>query len=255
MGDCQKGTERRTLIIPAIDLRNGRCVRLTQGRTETETVYSGDPIEVAKSFERAGARMIHVVDLEGAFSGEVSQNRRVLREILRAIEIPIQFGGGLRSVEDVKKVIELGVARVVIGTMAVEAPETLKMLVQMFGGDRIAVGIDSRAGQVMISGWQREATVGAVDLARRVRGVGVERIVYTDVSRDGMLTGINLESTCRIACESGLKVTASGGVSSIDDIERLRGVSEFGIDSVIVGKALYENRFTIQEALQAAERA
>ena len=236
-------------IIPAIDLRDGRCVRLTQGRKDNATVYDGDPIEIALSYEASGARMIHIVDLDGAFSDPNSRNRQVLREIISRIRIPLQFGGGLRSLEDVAQVIELGVARVVIGTLAVEAPETLDQALRLFGADRIAVGIDARNGQVLTRGWEKEGKLSALELAQKVASMGVERIIYTDVARDGMLTGVNVEQTCAIARESGLKVTASGGVSSLEDIKRLKDASECGIDSVIVGKALYEGRFTLAEAL------
>lgn len=239
------------LVIPAIDLKEGRCVRLTQGRRSDVKVYDADPVDVAKSFEDAGARMIHVVDLDGAFEGPNSINRKVVRRIIRAVEIPVQFGGGLRSVHDVQQMIEYGAAQVVIGTLAAESPETLELFVQLFGF-RIAVGIDARNGQVVTHGWEKEGKISAIDLARRVADAGVDRIVYTDVTRDGTLTGVNVEQTCAIARESGLKVTASGGVSSLDDIRRLKAARSCGIDSVIVGKALYEGRFTLQEALRIA---
>lgn len=237
------------LIIPAIDLRDGRCVRLTQGRKDDVKVYDGDAVEIAQRYEDNGARMLHIVDLDGAFSDPNSRNRQVLREIIRQVKIPAQFGGGLRSLQDIEQVIELGVTRVVIGTLAVKSPETLAKAVRSFG-DRLAVGIDARSGHVLTRGWEKEEKISALALAQRVAALGVERIIYTDVARDGMLTGVNVEQTCMIARESGLKVTASGGVSSLEDIKRLRSVSECGIDSVIVGKALYEGRFTLKEALQ-----
>ena len=240
------------LLIPAIDLRDGRCVRLTQGRREDVKVYDGDAVEIALSYQNNGARMLHIVDLDGAFSDPNSRNRQVLSEVISKIEIPAQFGGGLRSLRDIEQVIDLGITRVVIGTLAVESPETVEKAVRSFGGDRIAVGIDARSGQVLTRGWEKEEQISALELAQRVAALGVERIVYTDVARDGMLTGVNIEQTCMIARESGLRVTASGGVSSLEDIKRLRSVSDGGIDSVIVGKALYEGRFTLKEALQAA---
>ena len=238
------------LIIPAIDLRAGRCVRLTQGRKELTKIYEGDPVEIAKSFERAGAQMLHVVDLDGAFSDSNSPNRQTLRQILRAIDIPVQFGGGLRSGKDVFNVVQLGVTQAVIGTMAVQAPDTLRRLVRIFGRERIVVGIDARNGQVMTRGWEQEGRLDACEFARRVAETGVERIVYTDIQRDGTLNGPNIEQTCKIARESGMKVTASGGVSSLDDLRQLNTLNECGIDSVIVGKALYEGRFTFAEALK-----
>ncbi|MBA3240561.1 MAG: 1-(5-phosphoribosyl)-5-[(5-phosphoribosylamino)methylideneamino]imidazole-4-carboxamide isomerase [Acidobacteria bacterium] len=238
------------LIIPAIDLRDGRCVRLKQGRRHDVKVYDGDPIEIARGFEGAGARMLHVVDLDGAFADANSNSRKVVRRIIRALEIPVQFGGGLRTVTDVQQMIEYGAAQVVIGTLAAESPETLEKFVQLFGF-RICVGIDARAGKVLTRGWEKEEELFATDLARRVAAAGVDRVVYTDVARDGMLGGVNLEQTCAIAREAGLSVTASGGVSSLSDITQLKSIQRCGVDSVIVGKALYEGRFTLQEALKA----
>jgi len=237
------------LIIPAIDLRCGHCVRLTQGRRDSAKVYEGDPIEIARTFEAAGARMLHVVDLDGAFCEANVRNRQVLREIVQATGIPLQFGGGLRGTEDVSEVIGLGVARVVIGTLAVESPETLRRILRRFGRERIAVAIDAKEGRVVTSGWEKEEAISALDFAHQIASLGAARIIYTDVARDGLLTGPNIEGTCAIARASGLKVTASGGVSSLEDIERL-ATANCGIDSVIVGKALYEGRFTIEEALK-----
>jgi phosphoribosylformimino-5-aminoimidazole carboxamide ribotide isomerase len=240
------------LIIPAIDLRQGKCVRLAQGRKEAATAYGRDPIGVAKAFEADGARMLHVVDLDGAFGEGQSLSRNIAKRIIHSVSVPVQFGGGLRIIDDVEELILAGANRVVIGTLAAESPETLAILLERFG-PRIVVGIDSRDGQVMTRGWEKHGQIEAVELARRIAQAGVERIVYTDVSRDGMLTGPNIEQTCLIARESGVKVTASGGVSSLEDIVRLSRVSECGVDSVIVGKALYEGRFTLKEALQEAE--
>jgi phosphoribosylformimino-5-aminoimidazole carboxamide ribotide isomerase len=240
------------LIIPAIDLKNGQCVRLSRGLKASARVYDGEPVEAARRFEAEGARMLHVVDLDGAFDESLSPNRGVAREIIRAVRIPVQFGGGLRSTADVRQMIESGAERVIIGTLAIESPELLEEMVSLFGS-RVAVGIDARGGRVLTHGWERQAQTSAVELAQRIARLGVERIIYTDVSRDGMLLGINIEQTCTVARESGLKVTASGGVSSLADIERVAQASADGVDSVIIGKALYEKRFTLQEALQTAQ--
>jgi phosphoribosylformimino-5-aminoimidazole carboxamide ribotide isomerase len=161
----------------------------------------------------------------------------------------VQFGGGLRGAKDIEQVISLGVARVVIGTLAVESPDLLAEFVGSFGADHVAVGIDARNGQVMTRGWETEEQLTALTLAHRVAAAGVERVIYTDVSRDGMLTGVNIDQTCLVAETSGLKITASGGVASLADLERLRAVSHRGVDSVIVGKALYEGRFTLPDAI------
>ena len=238
------------LIIPAIDLRQGLCVRLAQGQRTDVKIYEGHPVEVACSFESEGARMIHVVNLDGAFDESDSLNRKVAQQIIEAVRIPVQFGGGLRSAQAVTQLIEAGAARVVVGTLAVESGETLEKLARRFG-DRIAVGIDARDGMVKTRGWEKRENLSAIGLARRVAGLGVERIIFTDIARDGMLGGINVEQTCAIARESGLKVTASGGVSSLEDIERLdKAGSNAGVDSVIIGRAFYEGRFTLTEALQ-----
>ena len=241
------------LIIPAIDLRNGQCVRLAQGRKDATKVYNADPVEVALSFEDDGAEMLHVVDLDGAFSEANSRNRRALRKILHTVGIPVQFGGGLRTIEDIFDAIDIGLNRVVIGTVAAESPETFAEMLAKFGSGIIVAGIDANLGQAVTRGWETEAEIDALTLARRVAAIGVERIVYTDIQRDGMLTGPNVEQTSLIARETGLKVTASGGVSSIDDLLKLKAAVESGVDSVIVGKALYERRFTLRAALEVLE--
>lgn len=240
------------LIIPAIDLKNGQCVRLTQGRRAETKIYDGDPVEIAREFASAGARMLHVVDLDGAFAESDSPNREVARRIIEAVSIPVQFGGGLRSVADVRMMIDCGAARVVVGTLVVESAELLVELVKLFGA-RVAAGIDARDGRVVTRGWERQESVSAVELAERVASAGVSRIVYTDVARDGMLEGVNVEQTCAVARSANVAVTASGGVSSLAEIERLQVACEGRIDSVIIGKAFYEKRFTLAEANEIAD--
>ena len=237
------------IVIPAIDLRQGKCVRLIQGRKDAATVYDGDPVRIAEAFENDGARMLHVVDLDGAFAESNERNRHVLRDIVHVITIPVQFGGGLRGAKDIEQVISLGVARVVIGTLAVESPDLLTKIIREFGPEPVAIGIDARNGQVVTRGWETEEQLSALTFARQVAAAGVERIIYTDVSRDGMLTGVNIDQTCLIAEASGLKITASGGVASLADLGQLGTLSHCGIDSVIVGKALYEGRFTLPDAI------
>ena len=234
------------LVIPAIDLKNGSCVRLVQGRQADVTVYDEDPVAVARQFAAAGARMIHVVDLDGAFKGGESPNRAVVKRIVEAVDVGIEFGGGIRSIEDVQELCDAGVARVVLGTVAVESPDLLRDLLDSFG-EKICVGIDAKDGQVMTRGWEEGTRITAVDLARRV--AGIKRIIYTDIARDGMLTGPNIEQTVAIARAAKVPVTASGGVSSLDDIKRLRDAGEPLLDSVIVGKALYEQKFKLEDAL------
>ncbi len=237
------------LVIPAIDLKDGKCVRLAQGVRRLVTVYDDNPLDVAKRFAAEGAQMLHVVDLDGAFGGKPSPNRAVALEIISTVGVPVQFGGGGRSFSDVQQMIDGGAARIVLGTMAVETPEVLDELTEKFGA-RVCVGIDARDGRVMTRGWETRSSLSAVDLARRVGEAGIERIVYTDVTRDGMLVGPNIEQTRDIARMSGLKVTASGGVSTLDDIRDLMAAREPLIDSVIVGKAIYEGRLSLKEALK-----
>lgn len=239
------------IVIPAIDLRNGRCVRLLQGRKTDVTVYNEDPIAVAKEFAVAGAEMIHVVDLDGAFNEADSPNRAVVKRIVEMVDAPVEFGGGIRTLDDVQQLCDVGVARIVLGTLAAETPELLKGFVSRFSS-RICVGIDARDGRVMTRGWEAATPVMAVDLARAVADAGVERIIYTDIARDGMLSGPNVEQTLAVVRAADVRVTASGGVSSLDDITRLRDTGEPRLDSVIVGKALYEGKFNLEEAMRAA---
>ena len=240
------------LVIPAIDLKNGKCVRLMQGRKSEMTVYNENPVDVAKEFAASGAQMIHVVDLDGAFNGAESPNRAVVREIVRAIDVPIEFGGGVRSLQDVEDLRAAGVARVVVGTVAAESPRLLKDFVAKFTST-VCVGIDAREGRVMTRGWESATPLLAVELARSVAECGVQRIIYTDIARDGMLGGPNIEQTLAVARAANVNVTASGGVSSLDDIKRLRDADDSRLDSVIVGKALYEGKFTLEEAIRAAD--
>jgi phosphoribosylformimino-5-aminoimidazole carboxamide ribotide isomerase len=239
------------IVIPAIDLKNGQCVRLMQGRKSEVTIYNENPVDVAKEFASAGAQMIHIVDLDGAFSEADSSNRAVVQDILAAVNVPIEFGGGVRSLEDAQVVSSQGVARIVLGTVAAESPEFLSQFVERFSS-KICVGIDAREGRVMSRGWETSTPVDAVDLARSVAAQGVQRIIYTDIARDGTLVGPNIEQTLAVVRAANVRVTASGGVSSLDDIKRLRDTGEPRLDSVIVGKALYEGKFKLEEAIRVA---
>lgn len=242
------------LIIPAIDLKKGRCVRLTEGKPDSERVYDEDPISVAKQFESDGAQLIHVIDLDAAFDG-ASENRRIIREIADAVDVPIEVGGGIRSIADIALLLKEARARhVILGTIAIEQPETLRSAVEQFG-DAIVVGIDAKNDLVATRGWMESTPVKAVELARLVSSIGVRRIIFTDISRDGRLEGPNLEATRRIAVESGLSVTASGGVSSLDDIKSICLLERFGVDAVVVGKAIYEGRFSLGDAIAQANNA
>jgi phosphoribosylformimino-5-aminoimidazole carboxamide ribotide isomerase len=240
------------IIIPAIDLRGGRCVRLSQGQATAETIYSENPVKVAKRWYDEGAEMLHIVNLDAALGKDDAENLKALEDILYGVNIPVQFGGGVRTVEAARRIDELGATRIVIGTTAIENPVLLQHIVDELGST-IVVGIDAREGRIALRGWEKLSNINAIDFALKMAEMGVERIVYTDIARDGMLSGINLEATREIAEASGLKVTASGGVASLDDIYALREIEAYGVDSVIIGKALYEGVFTLGEALDAAE--
>ncbi len=235
------------LIIPAIDLRGGQCVRLRQGLKSAATVYAGDPLEVARGFVAEGAKWLHIVDLDGAFGEKSSPNRALIGRLARESGALVQTGGGVRGWTDVAELLDNGAARVIIGTLAVAQPELLAQIVARYGA-QIAVGLDARDGFVATHGWETQAAVSAEKVARRVVACGVRRIIYTDISRDGMLQGVNLEQTRALAQAAGVPVTASGGVGSLADLAQLATAQDCGIDSVIVGKALYEGKFTLTEA-------
>jgi phosphoribosylformimino-5-aminoimidazole carboxamide ribotide isomerase len=224
---------------------------LVQGREDSATTYDSDPVDVARQYEAEGAGSIHVVDLDAAFRAGASGNRQIIREIVRAVKVPIEVGGGLRSVADIEELLRVtGARHVVLGTLAVEQPGTVADAVAIFG-DSILVGIDARGLQVSSHGWTRASTVNAVSLARRMADIGIQRIIYTDITRDGQLGGPNLETTRQIALGSGLKVTASGGISSLEDLRMLAPLEVDGCDSCIVGKAIYEGRFTVAQAIRS----
>ena len=239
------------VVVPAIDLRGGRVVRLTEGRPEAETRYSTDPAAVARAFEEQGAQRIHVVDLDGAIDGHPQPD--VVAAIIDAVHIPIEVGGGIRSIEGAARYIARGADRVIFGTAAIESPEVVADAVRRFGG-AVAVALDARNGKVAVRGWQTVSGEDAVALARRIASWGVTRIQYTDVARDGTLVGPNVEATAEVARAAGVRVTAAGGVSTLDDLTRLAARLADGIDEAIVGKALYERRFTLPEALAAVTR-
>jgi phosphoribosylformimino-5-aminoimidazole carboxamide ribotide isomerase len=241
------------VVFPAIDLKEGRCVRLRQGDPNRETVYGDSPADVAADWVAQGARWLHVVNLDGAFGNESGAvNRRQLYEIRRRVSVPIQFGGGIRNLKDILTALELGATRVVLGTVAVEKPSEVKEALDYFGEDRIVVGVDARDGVVAVRGWQRSAGVDAISLARQMAEMGVRRVVYTDIARDGMLSGVNVEASLRLAEETGLEVIASGGVASLDDVRRLAMLRDRGIAGVIVGQALYTGAISLREALEVA---
>jgi phosphoribosylformimino-5-aminoimidazole carboxamide ribotide isomerase len=240
------------LVIPAIDLKDGKCVRLRQGRMEDETVFGDDPVEVAQRWVDAGARRLHMVDLNGAFAGK-PVNAGVIRAVAEAFpDLPIQVGGGIRDEDTVAAYLEAGVQYTIIGTKAVSAPHFINDLCLEFPG-HILVGLDARDGRIAIDGWSKLSHHSAVDMARRFEQDGVEAIVFTDIGRDGMMTGVNVESTVRLAQAITIPVIASGGVTNIDDIRALCAVSDEGIIGAITGRALYEGTLDLSAAQKLAD--
>ncbi len=237
-------------LYPAIDLKDGQCVRLKQGEFKEITVYSQKPEEVAALWQSQGAIFLHLVDLDGALAGR-SINEKVIKRIADTVSIPIEIGGGIRSEEAVGSMLSLGVARVIIGTKAVENPEFIRDMVKKFGQDRIVAGVDAKDGMVAVEGWEKISGITASELCSRMKEYGVRHIVYTDISRDGMLTGPNVEYTKRLTEETGMDIIASGGMSSMED---LRQLYHAGVRGAIIGKALYENRIDLKEAIEAFEK-
>lgn len=235
------------LIIPAVDIRGGRCVRLVHGELSKETVYHADPLEVALRWEAEGASRIHLVDLDGAFQGEM-QNSAVIEQIAHAVKVPVQVGGGIRDEARASELLERGVSRVILGTVAVTSPQLVEALCSRFPG-QVLVGIDARAGRVAIRGWVEEAAQSAIDLARKMEDLGVMEIIYTDINRDGTLQGPNLAALEEMAKAVRQQVIASGGVSSLDDIEKLCLLESQGVSGVILGQALYTGRIDLRAAL------
>jgi phosphoribosylformimino-5-aminoimidazole carboxamide ribotide isomerase len=238
------------LIIPAIDLKGGKCVRLTQGREDAETVYSADPVAVATKWVACGAPWLHVVDLDGAFAGKPCQ-LELVKEIVAAVSVPVQLGGGLRRLEDIEAALRCGVARVILGTVAVSNPRLIREACYLFGGERIVVGLDVRGGFVAVEGWREETARSALEIAAEIREMGVDLVVFTDTTRDGTMAGLNLPAIEEFARGSGLRVIASGGVSSLDDLLQLKALEPLGVEGVILGKALYEGKIRLEEALAA----
>ncbi|MFC1607557.1 1-(5-phosphoribosyl)-5-[(5-phosphoribosylamino)methylideneamino]imidazole-4-carboxamide isomerase [Candidatus Latescibacterota bacterium] len=239
------------IIIPAVDIKDGRCVRLLQGRMEDETIYSETPWEMAKKWDDANAEILHIVDLNGAFEGK-GVNDDAVRGILDHVGMMTELGGGIRDMVRIDALLDMGVGRVIIGTAAVEKPELVSEAIAKHGADRFVVGIDARDGIAKTRGWADGSGVPAVELGLRMKELGVSRIIYTDIARDGMLTGPNITETKRMARETGLAIIASGGVSSIDDIRALKTVESSGVDSVIIGKAIYEGKLDLKEAIEVA---
>jgi phosphoribosylformimino-5-aminoimidazole carboxamide ribotide isomerase len=238
------------IVYPAIDLRGGKVVRLAQGDLARQTVYGDDPAAVARRWLADGATWLHVVNLDGAFGEAGAANASALERIV-ATGARVQFGGGLRSLADVERVIELGVARAILGTVAVENPALVSEAIERFGPKSVGVGVDARDGRVRVRGWTEDSGVDTVVLGSQLRSIGVEIVVFTDVARDGIGTGVNVGATLELARAAGLRVIASGGVAASDDVQRVR---EAGLAGVIVGRALYEGQIDLREILNVGQK-
>ena len=238
------------LVLPAVDIRGGRCVRLVQGARDRERVYGDDPVAAAVRWQDAGAAWVHVVDLDGAFDGR-PRNEAVIVRLIAALRVPVEVGGGIRDLETIRRYLEAGAARVILGTAAAASPEVLRDACLAFG-DRVAVGIDARGGAVVTEGWVTSTGEPALEAASRVVERGARRIIYTDTSRDGMLAGPNLAAFEAMLQVVSVPVIASGGVASADDVRRLRSLASAGLEGVIVGRALYEARVRFEDLLEAA---
>lgn len=239
------------VILPAIDLRRGQVVRLEQGREDAATIYGDDPALTARRWQSEGAEWLHVVNLDGAFGDASALNLTALDEILAAVSIPVQFGGGLRDLSSVEAAFTRGVSRVVIGTGALTNPALVSDALTRFGPESVVVGIDAREGTVATHGWRALSSISAIDLANQMAVRGVTRVVYTDIARDGMLRGIDAEGVAQFARETGLRVIASGGVAGVPDVDALRERESDGVEGVIIGQALYTGAMSLKDVIRA----
>ncbi|OGR11849.1 MAG: 1-(5-phosphoribosyl)-5-[(5-phosphoribosylamino)methylideneamino]imidazole-4-carboxamide isomerase [Desulfobacterales bacterium RIFOXYA12_FULL_46_15] len=239
------------IIIPAVDIKQGKCVRLLQGRMEETTQYSEDPLKMAQRWENEGASLIHVVDLDGAFAKGV-RNLEAIQNILSNIHVPIQVGGGIRDLKTIEMYMNMGVSRVIIGSEALYNPDFVRDACQKYSG-QIVVGIDARNGKVAVEGWSRTSETKAIDLAKQFEYCGVAAINFTDIHRDGMQTGPNIEETAAMADAVSIPIVASGGVSTIQDIKNLLKIEYKGVTGIITGKALYEGTLDLKEAIRISK--
>ena len=239
------------IIYPAIDIRGGRCVRLTEGKFDKETVFADDPSEMARKWANLGAEWLHLVDLDGALAGE-GKNLPAIEKILKSITIPVELGGGIRTMPQIEKLLELGVTRLILGSAAVKNPALVKEACKKFPG-HIACGIDAKNGDVAIEGWGEGSGINYTELAKRMAAVGVDKIIFTDISRDGMLSGVNAEATGELARACGIEIIASGGVASLEDIRRLKPFEKDGVTGCIIGKAIYTGAVDLKKALALAK--
>jgi phosphoribosylformimino-5-aminoimidazole carboxamide ribotide isomerase len=240
------------LIIPAVDIKGGKCVRLKQGRADQETIFSDDPVAMGLKWQDAGAQLLHVVDLDGAFSSK-PQNLEVIRGLRRALTIPMQLGGGIRTMETVALYLDMGIDRVILGTVIWKDPELVARALAAYPG-RIAVGLDAKDGLLAVEGWTQTSTLKVLDAAKSLEPLKPAALIYTDISRDGVKRGVNIEATKTLAQAVDLPIIASGGVSAIDDIAALLPLEPFGVVGVITGRALYDGSLDLREAIRLAEK-
>jgi phosphoribosylformimino-5-aminoimidazole carboxamide ribotide isomerase len=232
-------------LIPAVDLKGGKCVRLREGIASRSTEYGDDPVAMALHWQELGAARLHLVDLDGAFSGQAA-HLSIAGSIFHALKIPVEFGGGLRTLDHIEKILALGAERAILGTVAMDHPEIVEEAVRRYSS-AIVVGIDARAGRVALRGWVDQTATTAAELARHMKELGVERVIYTDVARDGMLRGVNYEETEALCRDAGIRVIASGGVSNVEDVRALWERRACGIEGVILGRALYDKKIDFSE--------
>mgnify|MGYP003593171825 CR=1 FL=1 len=240
------------IIFPAIDLKNGKCVRLQQGKFDHVKVFNENPVSVAKEFEAKGAEYIHLVDLDGALEGELV-NREVIEKIIKSVNIPCELGGGIRTIERIEELLNLGIARVILGTIAIKNPELTKEAVKRFGGDKVVIGIDAKKGKVAINGWVDVTEKDVVELIKEMESIGVKTVIYKEKKKDGMMQGISYDSVKRILELTNINIVVSGGVTTIEDINKLTALKNSKIEGVITGKAIYEGTLKLEEAVRVAK--
>jgi len=238
------------IVYPAIDLRKGRCVRLIRGDVRDETVYSKEPVSMAKLWQLKGAKYLHIVELDGALTG-VPKNLKYVYQIAKSVKVPIQFGGGVRDFDLIKEILDNGIKRVILGTNALSM-DFLTKAIKKFGSTRIVAGLDARDGKVVIRGWKDTTDKPTIEFARELEKAGVKNIIFTDVKRDGLLSGPNFKSIKALACAVDIPIIASGGVSSLKDIKHLKNLEKYGVSGLVIGKAIYTGTLDLQDAIAAA---
>ena len=239
------------LIIPAIDIRGGNCVMLTQGKFEAETIYSKDPVFIAKMFETQGAKRIHIIDLDGAFAG-TPQNLSILKKIKETVSVELEFGGGIRKIETIEKIADMGIDKIILGTIAVFNPDIVKEAVKKYK-EKIILAIDVYDDKIAVGGWKEITQYDALEFAKNMADIGVKEIITTDIKRDGMMEGPNIEGIKKL-CKSGLSVIASGGVSTIEDVKKISELKKYGVTGMIIGKALYNDSIKLDEAIKTCSQ-